>query len=62
MKQYILDSFEELTKQVSWPSWSELQNSSIVVAVASVIIALLVYFMDSSLSKLLNAFYDYINA
>lgn len=62
MKQYILDSFEELTKHVSWPSWSELQNSSIVVAVASVIIALLVYFMDMSLSALLNAFYDYINA
>lgn len=61
MKQYILDSFEELTQQVSWPSWSELQNSSIVVAVASVIIALLVYLMDSSLSKLLNAFYHYIN-
>lgn len=61
MKQYILDSFEELTQKVSWPSWSELQSSTIVVAIASVIIALFVYFMDKSFANLLDLFYNFVN-
>jgi preprotein translocase subunit SecE len=32
--------------KVSWPSWSELQNSAIVVSVASLIIAFVVFGMD----------------
>ena len=36
----------ELLKKVTWPSWSELQSSSIVVAISTVIIALIIYLMD----------------
>ncbi len=56
---YIKDSFNELLYKVSWPSWSELQNSGIVVAVATIIISLLVYFMDTVFSSLLKVFYDF---
>ena len=35
MKEYIQKSIEELFYKVSWPSWDELQNDSIVVAIAS---------------------------
>jgi preprotein translocase subunit SecE len=35
-----------LTQKVTWPSWDELQNSAIVVSVASLIIALIVFLMD----------------
>ena len=34
---YIKESFHELVNKVSWPTWSELQNSSIVVAIATII-------------------------
>ena len=43
---YFKDSYLELTQKVSWPSWDELQNSAIVVSVASLIIALIVFVMD----------------
>jgi preprotein translocase subunit SecE len=42
---------------VSWPSWSELQSSSIVVAIATVIIALIIYIMDSAFSNVMKLFY-----
>ena len=45
-ESYIKSSYDELVNKVSWPSWSELQSSSIVVAIASLIIALVVFLMD----------------
>lgn len=44
--QYIEESFSELVHKVTWPTWEELQSSSIVVLVASVIFALLIFVMD----------------
>jgi len=61
MKQKIIDIFQEF-KKVQWPSWDALQNDSIVVAIASLIIALIVFGMDSSFSKMLRFFYtDVVN-
>ena len=37
---YLKESYAELTKKVSWPAWDKLQNSAIVVMVASVIFAM----------------------
>ena len=56
---YIKESFNELVNKVSWPTWSELQSSSIVVAIATIIIALIIYFMDSMFSNLMNIFYSF---
>ena len=57
-ESYIKSSYDELFNKVSWPSWSELQNSSIVVAIASLIIALVIYLMDQTFSSLMNFFYS----
>ena len=54
---YIKESYDELMNKVSWPSWSELQSSSIVVAIATVIIALIIYIMDSAFSNVMKLFY-----
>ena len=56
---YIKESYDELMNKVSWPSWSELQSSSIVVAIATIIIALIIYAMDSLFSNVLNIFYSF---
>ena len=56
---YIKQSYNELMDKVSWPTWSELQSSSIVVAIATVIIALIIYFMDSIFSNLMKIFYSF---
>ena len=56
---YIKDSFDELLNKVTWPSWEELQNSAVVVAIASLIIALIIFLMDSVFSRLMELFYDF---
>jgi len=56
--EYIKESADDLMNKVSWPTWKELQSSSIVVAVASLIIALIVYVMDLSFRNTLEIFYD----
>ena len=55
---YIKSSYDELINKVSWPTWSELQSSSIVVAIASAIIALIIYFMDQVFSNIMEVFYS----
>ena len=54
----IKNSFDELLHKVTWPTWEELQNSSVVVAIASLIIALIIFGMDQVFSKLMSVFYD----
>jgi preprotein translocase subunit SecE len=54
---YIKESYDELMHKVSWPSWSELQGSAIVVSVASLIIALVVFMMDEVFRNILVQFY-----
>ncbi|MDY6372224.1 MAG: preprotein translocase subunit SecE [Bacteroidales bacterium] len=44
--EYVKSSYDELVHKVSWPTFKELQSSAIVVAVASLVIALLVFAMD----------------
>ncbi len=43
---YLKESYAEMTKKVSWPTWDKLQNSAIVVMVASAIFALLIFAID----------------
>jgi preprotein translocase subunit SecE len=56
-RTYIDETTNELLHKVSWPTWSELQSSAIVVAVASAIIAMVVWFMDFTFSKGMEAVY-----
>ena len=48
VSNYLQETYNELMHKVSWPSWADLQSSSIVVMVASLIIALIVFAMDGS--------------
>ncbi len=57
VQSYIQESYDELVHKVTWPTWSELQNSAIVVSIASLIIALIVFLMDFSFENLLQLFY-----
>ncbi|MCF0199980.1 MAG: preprotein translocase subunit SecE [Bacteroidales bacterium] len=54
---YIKECYTELKDKVTWPTWKELQSSVIVVSIASLIIALVVFLMDYSFQNLLEAFY-----
>lgn len=42
----IEESYNELVHKVSWPTKSELANSTVMVMVASIVIALIILVMD----------------
>ena len=60
LRTYITESVDELTHKVSWPTWSELQSSAIVVLIAAFIIALIIYLMDVAFGQLLDFIYTKI--
>ena len=54
---YLKESYAEMTRKVSWPTWDKLQNSAIVVMVASVIFAIVIFAMDFCFQHLMSAIY-----
>jgi preprotein translocase subunit SecE len=44
--------------KVTWPTWTELQNSAVLVMVASLIFALLVAGMDFIFSRAMQFIYS----
>lgn len=46
IKTYLAESYNELVHKVSWPTWKELQSSSIVVLVAALIVSVIIFLMD----------------
>ena len=54
---YLKESWTELTKKVSWPSWSSLQNSAIIVMVASLVLAVVIWAMDFLFEHLMTFIY-----
>ena len=59
VNNYLQDTYNELVHKVSWPTWANLQNSSIVVMVASLIIALVVFGMDAGFQFVFEKFYEF---
>jgi preprotein translocase subunit SecE len=55
--EYVQESYDELMHKVSWPTWNELQSSAVVVSIASLIIAIVVFLMDISFENILKQFY-----
>ena len=54
---YLKESYAEMTKKVSWPTWDKLQNSAIVVMVASVILALVIFGIDFVIEAAMKLIY-----
>ncbi|MBA4411086.1 MAG: preprotein translocase subunit SecE [Bacteroidota bacterium] len=57
LKIYFEEAYNELVHKVSWPTRKELQSSAIIVMVASLIIALIVFVMDFSFENIMNFVY-----
>lgn len=60
IKLYIRESYNELMHKVSWPTAAELQESAITVLVATLIISLVVFLIDTVFEKLLGLIYQMI--
>ena len=55
---YCKESYDELVHKVTWPTVKELTNSAVMVLTASIIIALIVLFMDSIFEQLMKLVYS----
>ena len=58
---YIKDSYDELVNKVSWPSSKELSNSAVVVLVASLLIAIVIFGMDKAIEELMKFIYNLLS-
>jgi preprotein translocase subunit SecE len=56
--QFIKESYQEMTHKVTWPTWGELQNSTVLVLVASAIISLVIFAMDKGATAILETLYN----
>jgi len=55
---YFKESYHELVEKVTWPSWMQLQQSTVIVLVATVIITAMVWVMDFSSNQVLKLIYS----
>ena len=54
----IKESYDELVYKVSWPTQKQLVNSSVLVLVASVIIAAFIWVVDKIFNMLMEIIYS----
>jgi preprotein translocase subunit SecE len=43
---YLKESYQELVKNVSWPTWANLQANAVAVVIAVLLLAAIVFLMD----------------
>ncbi|HLG41221.1 MAG TPA: preprotein translocase subunit SecE [Chitinophagaceae bacterium] len=55
---YFKESYKELTEKVTWPTWTQLQQSTMIVLVATLVITAMVWLMDFSAAGGLKFIYD----
>jgi preprotein translocase subunit SecE len=55
---FFKEAYDELMHKVTWPKLSELQNSSILVLVASLIFALMIGVFDLGFENAMKWFYN----
>lgn len=58
LRLFVQETYTELTTKVSWPTWAELQESAVIVMVASAIIGAMVWAIDLGFSGLLSTIYS----
>ncbi|MDR2027738.1 MAG: preprotein translocase subunit SecE [Prevotellaceae bacterium] len=58
IRMYLRDVYVELATKVTWPTWKDLQSSAILVMIASIIFALIVFVMDISFENIIKVIYS----
>ena len=57
ISNYFTDSIKELAEKVTWPTWQQLQQSTMIVLGATFLITAIVWVMDFIASGGLNFIY-----
>ncbi len=54
IKLYFQDSYNELVNKVTWPTWANLQSTTVVVLIGLFVFTLAVFLMDSASKGLMD--------
>ena len=57
---YFRDSYKELMEKVTWPTWNQLQQSTMIVLAATLVLTALVWVMDFAAGGVLKQVYKMI--
>ncbi|MEY3922204.1 MAG: preprotein translocase subunit SecE [Bacteroidota bacterium] len=58
IQSYLSDSYKELMEKVTWPNWQQLQQSTMIVLVATLVITAIVWVLDLGSSTALKFVYS----
>ena len=58
ISSYIKDSYKEMGEKVTWPNWDQLQQSTMIVLVATLVITAIVWLMDTGINAVLKFIYS----
>ena len=58
---YFKESYKELLEKVTWPNWAQLQQSTVIVLVATLLITFVVGVMDIASSTVLKLIYSFFS-
>ncbi|MBR6018269.1 MAG: preprotein translocase subunit SecE [Paludibacteraceae bacterium] len=54
----VKESYNELIHKVSWPTRNELTQSAVIVLIASIILSLIVWLMDTCFESIMKFVYN----
>ncbi len=55
---YVKESYKELTTKVTWPTWDKLQSSALLVMVATLILAVVIWLIDFVINAVMAGIYS----
>ena len=58
---YIQEAYDELLHKVTWPTWAQLQQSTLIVLSATVLIMAVVWLMDLGSNQLMKLIYSFFS-
>ena len=56
---YFRESYKELVEKVTWPSWAQLQQSTMIVLAATIVVTAMVWVMDFAAGNILKQVYKF---
>ena len=59
IQSYFKDSYRELLEKVTWPNWQQLQQSTMIVLVSTLIITAIIWVLDFGSNSVLKFIYSF---
>jgi preprotein translocase subunit SecE len=56
---YFEQAYDELIHKVTWPTWSELQQATLITLVSIILLTLIIFAMDGSSELVFETFYKF---